>query len=376
MTPTASERIDTVIIGAGQAGLAVGYHLARRYLPFVIVDAAERVGDSWRARWDSLRVFTPARYNHLPGSRFPGPASAYPTKDEVADYLEGYARRFDLPVRAGVRVDRVWRRTDRYVLSGKGMRLEAANVVVATGPYRTPHVPDFAPKLDPNIVQLHSNAYRNPSQLQPGPVLVVGAGNSGAEIALDIRREGHPVWLSGRDVGQELPFRHGSLLDRLVTPPLWLLFSRLLTTSTPVGRRFRDKVLTMGGQPLVRVRPKDLAAAGIERVPRTAGNGHGHPRLDDGRVLQPTNVIWATGFRPDFDWIDLPIYDELGNPIHDRGVITSQPGLYFLGLFFLHTLTSALIGGVGRDARHIAQHIRSRQPTHTRSRPSRSPTVR
>jgi putative flavoprotein involved in K+ transport len=352
------DQIETVVIGGGQAGLAVGYHLARRGLPFVILDASERIGDSWRTRWDSLRVFTPARYDGLPGWHFPAPPGSFPTKDEVGDYLEAYAARFDIPVRSGARVDSLSRHGDRFVVTAGDRRLEAENVVVATGVYQTPRIPEFASELDPSIVKMHSTQYRNTSQLQEGGVLVVGAGNSGAEIAVEAARD-HPTLLSGRDTGQE-PTRPGTVPDRLFTPILWFMVTHVLTMKSPVGRKverkFRDR-----GIPLARVKRKDIAAAGIERVPRIAGVRNRQPVLEDGRVLDVANVIWATGYRPDFSWIDLPVFDQDGRPVHDRGIVGSEPGLYFVGLVFLHSLSSALIGGAGRDAQHIAKHIASRE---------------
>jgi putative flavoprotein involved in K+ transport len=357
-----AERPGTVVVGAGQAGLAVGYHLARRGCPFVILDAHERIGDAWRTRWDSLRLFTAASLDGLPGMRFPGPGGSFPTKDEMADYLENYARRHRLPVRTGVRVDRLGRDGGRYVLMAGGERLEAANVVVATGAYRTPRIPAFAPELDAGVLQVHSSGYRNPSQLRDGPVLVVGAGNSGAEIALELARSGRHTWLSGRDTGEEAPFRVGSVPDRLLTPVFWFLFSRVLTVRTSAGRKLRHKGLSMGW-PLVRVKPVDLAAAGVERVPTTVGVRTGRPVLDDGRVLDVANVVWCTGFRPDNRWVDLDAFDPDGFPVHERGVVAAHPGLYFVGSFFLYTLTSTLVGGVGRDAEHIAGHIASRDPS-------------
>ena len=351
-----SEHVETLIIGGGQAGLSTGYHLARRRLPFVILDANERIGDAWRKRWDSLRLFTPARYNGLPGWPFPAPAWSFPTKDGMAGYLEAYAARFDLPVRTGVQVDGLSRDADRYVVTAGDRRFEADQVVVASGAYHRPRIPTFAAELDPGLVQLHSSEYRHPSQLQPGGVLVVGAANSGAEIALEVSRD-HRTWLSGRHPGQE-PARPGSRWDRLLTPVIWSVFSHVLTVKTPigrmVGRKFRSR-----GIPLARVRPKDFAAAGVERVPRTARARDGLPVLDDGRDLEVTNVIWCTGFVPDFAWIDLPVFADNGDPVHDRGVVGSEPGLYFVGLFFLYALASSLVGGVGRDAEHIVKHIAS-----------------
>jgi putative flavoprotein involved in K+ transport len=351
-----SEHVETVIIGGGQAGLSTGYHLARRGLSFVILDANERIGDAWRKRWDSLRVFTPARYSGLPGWPFPGPAWSFPTKEEVADYLEAYATRFDLPVRTGVRVDALSREAGRYVVGAGDRRFVADRVVVASGAYQRPRVPAFAAELDPGLVQLHSSEYRGPSQLQDGGVLVVGASNSGAEIALEVS-SGHRTWLSGRHPGQE-PFRPGGRWDRLFMPVVWFLASHVLTVKTPVGRMVRRKFHDRG-LPLARVRPKDFTAAGIERVPRTAGARGGLPVLDDGRDLEVTNLIWCTGFVPDFTWIDLPAFAGKEGPVHDRGIVRSDPGLYFVGLVFLYALASSLIGGVGRDAEHIVKHIAS-----------------
>ena len=358
------EYFETVIIGGGQAGLSVGYHLKKQGRPFVILDANERIGDAWRKRWVSLRLFTPARYSGLAGWRFPAPAMAFPTKDEMADYLESYAARFDLPVRTGVKVDGLSREGDRYVVEAGDRRFEADNVVVASGAYQSPRIPTFAPELDPGIVQLHSSEYREPSQLQEGGVLVVGAANSGAEIALEVSRD-HVTWLSGRHPGQE-PFRPGSRWDRLLLPVVWFMASRVLTVKTPFGRAVRHKFHAQGathvGLPLARVRPKDFTAAGIERVPKTAGARGGLPVLDDGRVLEVANVIWCTGFVSDFAWIDLPVFAEDGGPLHDRGVVGSEPGLYFVGMVFLYALASSLVGGVGRDAEYIAKHIASREP--------------
>jgi putative flavoprotein involved in K+ transport len=353
------ERYETVVVGGGQAGLATGYHLARLGRPFVILDAGQRVGDAWRARWDSLRLFTPARYSGLPGMGFPAAAWHYPTKDEVAEYLETYAARFQLPVRAGVRVDGLTRQGDRYLVTAGERRFEAANVVVASGAYHLPLVPSFAAELDPGILQLHSSGYRRPAQLQEGGVLVVGAANSGAEIAVELSGA-HRIWLSGRHPGSE-PTRAGTRLDRLLTPPFWFFISQVLTVDTPIGRKLRPKLMG-AGTPLARVRRRDIAAAGIERVPRTAGARDGLPVLEDGRALEVANVVWCTGYRPDFSWIDLPVTDDDGQPRHDRGVVAGQPGLYFVGLFFQSAVSSALVGGVGRDADQIVVRIAARKP--------------
>jgi putative flavoprotein involved in K+ transport len=354
------ERFETVIIGGGQAGLSVGYHLAKGGRPFVILEANERIGDSWRKRWDSLRLFTPARYDGLAGWPFPAADWSFPTKDEMADYLEAYAAHFELPVRTGVRAEGLSRNGEQFVVAAGGKLIEAENVVVAMANFQRPQAPTFAGELDPSIVQLHSCDYRNPSQLRDGGVLVVGAGNSGAEISLEVSRA-HPTWLSGRDTGH-IPFRIEGVASRLLLAPLALrfVFHRVLSVNTPIGRRARPKILS-NGAPLIRVKPSDLAATGIERVPRVVGVRDGLPLLEDGRVLEVANVVWCTGFHPGFSWIDLPIF-EAEEPMHERGVVGSEPGLYFVGLEFLYAMSSVMVHGVGRDAEHIAKHISSRVP--------------
>jgi putative flavoprotein involved in K+ transport len=351
------ERFDTVVIGGGQTGLTVGYHLALRDQSFVILDANERVGDSWRKRWDSLRLFTPARYNGLPDWPFPAAPWSFPTRDEMADYLENYAARFDLPVRSGVRVDQLGKQGNRYVLTSADRRIEADNVVVAMSSFQRPRRPAFAAELDPGIVQLHSDDYRNPTQLRSGGVLVVGAGNSGADISLDVADD-HRTWLSGRDVGH-LPCRIDGVPARLLFRVVFrFLFHRVLTVNTPIGRKLRPRILSRGG-PLIRVNPRDIATAGIDRVPRVVGVRDGLPMLADHRVLDVSNVIWCTGLHPEFSWIDLPGFDP-EDPWRHCGIIPSQPGLYFVGLLFLYAMSSSMIHGVGRDAERVATLIASR----------------
>jgi len=357
-TQHAIERIDTVVIGGGQAGLSTGYHLKRLGVPFVILDAGRRVGDTWRERWDSLRLFTPARYAGLDGLPFPAPPHSFPTKDQMGAFLERYADHFQLPVECGVRVNRVSRQGNRLLVVAGDRRIEAENVVVAMATFQRPRVPAFAKDLDPAIVQMHSFDYRNPDQLREGPVLVVGAGNSGAEIALDVAGA-HRTWLAGRDTGH-VPFHVDRRLARYLFPiVLRGLFHRVLTVKTPMGRRMRPKVLHVGG-PLVRTKPRDLDAAGVERLPRVVGTRAGRPVAEDGRVVEAANVIWCTGFHPGFAWIDLPIFDAEGHPQHEAGIVPAEPGLYFVGLHFLYAYSSTMIHGVGRDAERIARHVAAR----------------
>jgi putative flavoprotein involved in K+ transport len=353
-----TERFDTVVIGGGQAGLTIGHYLAEERRSFVILDANERVGDAWRRRWDSLRLFTPVKFNSLPGLRLQGKKWVFPTKDEMADYLESYAERFELPVRTGVAVDSLAKENGKFVVAAGEVRLTADNVVVATGAHQIPKLPPFAPELDPRIVQVHSSVYRSPGQLQEGDVLVVGAGNSGAEIALELAGS-HRTWLAGPRK-DEIPVRHGTLPGRLGFRVFRFVGHHILTVDTAIGRKAGPKLLAKGA-PLIRTKSKDLEAAGVERVPRVVGVRDGLPVLEDDRALQVANVVWCTGFRTEFGWIDLPVFDDDGRPKQYRGAVEGEPGLYFLGLEFMYSFSSDVLPNRGRDARYIAKHIAARK---------------
>ena len=351
---TSEHHLDTAVIGGGQAGLAMGCFLSRQDRAFVILDAGDRVGETWRNRWDSLKLFTPGFHDGLPGLPFPAPGGYLPTKDEAADYLELYARKFALPVRFGRHVDSLVPHHDGYLLSAGHERYVTEQVVVATGPYQRPKIPGFAADLDPTIAQMHSSAYRNPDQLPEADVLVVGAGNSGAEISVDLAAT-RRTYFSGRDAGYILI----GLIHNCLS--LWLA-DHVLTTDTTFGRKLSEAHRDRGA-PLVRLKPKEITSAGVDRVPRVEDVVGGKPRLANGRVLDVAVVVWATGFRLDFGWIELPIFDDGGYPIHHRGVVDAAPGLYFLGLPFQYTPTSEHVGGVGKDAEYISEHIAARSPS-------------
>jgi putative flavoprotein involved in K+ transport len=361
-----TETFETVIVGGGQAGLAVGHRLTKRGHSCVILDANDRVGDSWRRRWSSLRLYSPAVVDGLPGLPFPAAGHSFPSGYEMADYLEAYATRFDLPVRTGVRVESLSKNGERYLVTAGERHFEGDNVVVATGVFQHPVIPAFATDLAPGIRQLHSADYRTPAQLQEGAVLVVGAAHSGGDIAYEVARAGFRTVLSGRDTGQ-IPFDIEGRKARVLFPLMRFVATRVLTGSTPVGRKAKRKIRTHGG-PLLRVKRADLAAAGVERVlKRTVGVREGRPVLADGRALQVANVIWCTGFRNDYSWIRFPLpLDADGYPEQRRGAVPSAPGLYFVGLPFLHSFASMLIIGAGRDGERVAKQILSRNASRRR----------
>jgi putative flavoprotein involved in K+ transport len=362
---------DVVVIGAGQSGLAAGHYLNKAGADFCILEGADRVGDVWRNRWDSLRLFTPARYSALPGLKVPAAGGSYPGKDAFADYLEAYAGHFQLPVRTGIRVLSVRRADGIFELQTSDGELLARNVVATPGGNSTPHLPAAAQDLDPGIMQLHSSEYHCPAGIPEGDVVVAGAGTSGVEIALELarKRPAGTVFIAGRPTAH-IP----DAVFRFAGPLYWRLVNSLLTLDTKPGRKVAAGFHSHGA-PLIRVSVNDVERAGAVRLPRFSGAVDGKPVFDVGssdggapgggapaRGAVPGDVrtiIWATGYRPAFDWIEGLPMDAHGWPATARGVVFAIPGLYFVGMPFQYGLTSGLVGGVGRDAEYVVGQLRA-----------------
>jgi putative flavoprotein involved in K+ transport len=362
-----TQHIETLIIGGGQAGLATGYYLRQEGRPCLILEANARLGDQWRNAWDSLHLYTAARYDGLPGLPFPKGAWEFPHKDEVADYMENYALAWDLPVRTSTRVESLDAGPDGgYVVTlTSGETISCENVVVATGPFgRIPNVPTSAAGLDRSVHQLHSSEYRRPGQIPPGKVLVVGASHSGTDIAYELALT-HDVVLAGRDCGQ-IPWRIEKRFNRIGFRAIVFMFKHVLTRRTPMGRKGMEEFRQHGG-PMIRVKRSDLKARGVERVTaRFAGVRAGRPELDDNSVVgDVTSVVWCTGFKHRFDWINLPVFGENGWPEEFRGEVAESPGLWFCGLAFQYSVTSMFLLGARRDAKYVARGIVKRAATRT-----------
>jgi putative flavoprotein involved in K+ transport len=362
---TVTERREVVVVGGGQAGLALGYFLSREGRDFTILEAAIDPAAAWRRRWDSLKLFTSARYNALPGLPFPGDPDRYPSRDEVVEYLADYARRFELPLELNSRVRSLSKTDGTYRVALDDRAYAADQVVVATGPFQVPFVPALAARLDERVPQLHSSDYRSPDAVSRGPVLVVGGGNSGFQIAEE---------LSGtHDVHMSIGSRQTPLPQRLLGRDLfwWLDRSGLIRKSVEsrIGRRLSGRETLIGPRPRTRARRHGLRLHGraVDATGQTVSFG-------DGSRLEVGSVIWATGFRSDHTWIDAPVFDERGRLVHRRGV-TASPGLYFLGLTWQYTRGSALLGFVTDDAEHIAREIGAFQAAATGYRQS-APTDR
>jgi putative flavoprotein involved in K+ transport len=346
-----SQHREVVVIGAGQAGLAIGYHLARQSRDFTILEAATMPAAAWRSRWDSLKLFTPAGYDSLPGRQFPAEADSYPSRDEVVDYLINYARDYELPVELNSAVRVVRKGTHGYTVELDDRTYDADQVVVATGPFQTPRLPaHLAEGCDPAVVQLHSSEYRRPEDVPDGCVLVVGAGNSGHQIAEDLAAD------PNRQVHLSVGTRQTPLPARIFGQELFGILNSTGLMNKPigsrVGRRLKSRDTLIGSS------TRQAKRRGIELHTRARSTAGTEVVFDDGSSLAVDAVIWATGFDTDHSWIDIPVFDSAGRVVHDRGV-TASPGLYFLGLPWLHTRGSALLGWVKEDAEHLARRIAS-----------------
>jgi len=344
------EQFSTVIIGAGQAGLAAAYYLSKINDDFILLEEGNQIGDSWRQRWDSLRLFTPSQHDGLPGFPFPAIRGTLPTKEEMADYLSNYANKFSLPVQLDTKVIELNKTTDRYeIVTSKG-KVYADYVIVATGTNPNAYIPTFAKDLDKNIVQIHSSEYKNPQSFPASNTLVVGAGTSGVEIAIELSSS-RPTMISGHPTPHipDFIFRYAGKL-------YWWFAHNVLTINTPIGRKVKQKVIS-GGAPLISVSLENAIEARVEHLTRLSTVQNGFPKLQDGRVLSVSSIVWATGYRPDFSWIKFDVTNEHGWPKNVRGISKEFRGLYFVGMVFQFGLTSGLVGGVGRDAAFIVNHI-------------------
>ena len=345
------EHYGTVIIGAGQAGLSAAYYLKRIDEDFILLDEGIQVGDSWRRRWDSLRLFTPAQHDSLPGFPIPAKRGVLPTKEYMADYLSNYATKYAFPIQLETKVIELNKTTDNYeIVTGKG-KVYADQVIVATGTNQKAYIPAFASELDKGIHQIHSSEYLNPHLFSASDTLVVGAGTSGVEIALELAGS-RPTIISGRPTPHIPDF-----IFRFAGSLYWWFAHHVLSTGTPIGRKVKPKILG-GGAPLISVSVENLKDAHVEQVPRLRGVTQGWPQTEDGRILNVASIVWATGFIPDFSWIKLDVAGHNGWPTNHRGISEKYSGLYFVGMLFQYALTSGLVGGVSRDAAYVVNHIK------------------
>jgi putative flavoprotein involved in K+ transport len=355
--------VDVAVVGGSQAGFAMGYYLRELGRRFVILERADSIAPAWRERWDSLKLFTPRGYSALPGLPFPGDPDDYPTRDEVIAYLERYAETFELPIELNSDVRSLSESDGRFVLELHGRTITSNQVVVATGPFQTPYVPKIAESLEPGVWQAHSTGYRRPSDVPEGTVLVVGGGNTGFQIAKELSAT-HKVFLSVGSKQKPLP-------QRIAGRDLfwWLTKTGLIrkTVESRLAQRLKDRDTLIGSS------PRELTRNyGVELKSRATDVAGRIVRFEDGSTLEVDAVVWATGYRPDYSWIELPILDSNGRPRHRRGV-TDVPGLNFLGLTWQWTRGSALIGWVKDDAAFLAERIAASDGGKTRSVPEGEP---
>jgi putative flavoprotein involved in K+ transport len=348
-----STSLEVLVIGAGQAGLSMAWHLARRGVGYLVIDAAPDVGHSWRTRWDSLRLFTSARYDGLPGEDFPGNPDSYPSKDQVAAYLTDYAHRHAFPILTDTRVTRLVPYVGGLAAHTTSGVVYARRVVVATGAFHVPSLPAVDGSF--SVPTVHSSQYRRPSDLPQGRVLVVGGANSGLQIAEDLAFSRQVVLASGTNPP--------AVPQRPLGRDLFWWLTRLGFMDKGPDSRLAQRMRARGDL-VVGTSRKELRAAGVDFRPRLVDASGRTATFADGAEVDVDAVVWATGFRPDHSWIDAPaVTDESGMPRHDGGRSLAVPGLWFLGLPWQRTRGSALLGFVQRDAAHLDSEMFDRVPT-------------
>ncbi|CAM4396389.1 oxidoreductase [Bacillus manliponensis] len=344
-------RYNTIIVGAGQAGLAMGYYLRDITSSFLLIESHARLGDSWRLRYDSLILFTPRSHSALPGMSLPGNQNGYPTKDELADYLEEYSEKFHLPVKLNTKITKVFKEKGNFhIITNSGEEFSTKNLIIATGPFQQPYIPDFSDEIPNDIFQIHSAYYKNPSQLKEGTTLVVGGGNSGMQIATELSST-REVYIS---LGKKPKFLPYQVLNKSIFWWFGVLGLSRLTVDSKLGQALKKNDPIIGKEiiPLVK-------EGKVKMLPRTTGFIDQKVKFENGNQVQPENIIWATGFKPDYNWLDISnIFDKKGLPIHERGV-TKEPGLFFIGLSWQYRRGSALLLGVGEDAEFLVGKLQT-----------------
>jgi putative flavoprotein involved in K+ transport len=342
--------LDFIVVGAAQAGLSISYYLQKLGKNFIIVDKEDEVGASWLNRWDSLTLFTPTEFNHLPGLKFPAPKGHYPNKYEVADYFKLYAKEFNLPIKLNTFIEKIEKKEGRFIITHKNGSYEAKNVVIATGPFHIPYTPPCSEDIADDIFQIHSNYYKNPSQLNPGPAMVVGAGDSGFQILDEVSSDKErKTYYSGETNIATLP-------QEILGKTLWWWFTKTGFLSFSKNS-FIGKKINHSRQPVIGTDVKEiLNRNNVIPVGRTNDAHQEQIETEKETINDIKNIVWATGYRPNFSWIKGLELTPEGYPNHKRG-ISSMKGLYFIGLPWLHTRGSATLGGIKKDAKYLKKYI-------------------
>ncbi|CAM1350422.1 flavin-containing monooxygenase [Tenacibaculum ascidiaceicola] len=343
--------LDFVIMGGAQAGLSMAYHLKKMEKSFIVVDGEEEIGASWLNRWDSLKLFTPTEYNHLPGLKFNAPKGHYPSKYEVSDYFKSYVKKFDIPVQLNTLVTSVKKSAKGFHVIYNEGEILAKNIIVATGPFHIPYTPPCHTKLSDEVLQMHSNYYKNSKQLQEGDVLVVGGGDSGYQILDEISKDkkSKTVYFSGDTKVKTLP-------QQFLGKTLWWWFTLIgflkFNKYSWIGKKISTSL-----QPVIGTDVKEiLSRENVVTVGRTKDALDNEVVFENKKVTSIKNIIWATGYRPNFKWIEGLELDSDNYPKNYRGVSNIE-GLYFIGLPWMYTRGSATLGGVSKDASYLADII-------------------